>query len=183
VKSYLKLPFTYDVRPLLAQVLAAPQHIGAIPFRQDAYGTPHSSMKDVWVRYRDLRPFLEKKSLEGFDGPHESIWYPAANDYPALFPIVTDLMQRVNGRYLGGILITVLPPGGKIAPHIDHSWHAEYYDKFFLPLQNEPGADFCFESGTISTTPGEVWLFNNQVLHWVENNSQAPRIALIICIK
>jgi aspartyl/asparaginyl beta-hydroxylase (cupin superfamily) len=92
-------------------------------------------------------------------------------------------MAQVEGERLGGVLITKLPPGGKIETHVDHGWHAEYYDKYFIPIINDQGCVFGFEGGGIYARAGDVYWFNNQSPHWVENHSERERIALIVCIK
>jgi len=92
-------------------------------------------------------------------------------------------MAMVRGERLGGVLITRLPPGGKIYPHADAGWHAAYYDKYFVPVQNKAGATFGFIDGDINPSIGDVWKFNNSVPHWVNNDSDEDRIAMIICIK
>ena len=63
-------------------------------------------------------------------------------------------------------------PYNKILPHTDSGWHAEYYDKYYIPIQNEKGSVFCFDSGSIDPERGDVWAFNNSYSHWVENNSK-----------
>jgi hypothetical protein len=92
-------------------------------------------------------------------------------------------MSMVNGERLGGVLITRLPPGGEITAHTDGGWHAEYYNKYYVPIKNLAGSIFGFIDGVIDPNIGEVWKFDNSVPHWVKNNSSEERIAMIICIK
>jgi hypothetical protein len=142
------------------------------------YNEIHSDMTDIWVRYNHIDNLGEH-----FNDEHESVWYPVAFEIPELWDIVFSLMGAVCGERLGGVLITKLKPGGKILPHMDEGWHAGYYEKFFIPIQNDKGAIFCWEDMTIEPEPGEVWQFNNNVKHWVENNSERDRIAMIVCIR
>jgi aspartyl/asparaginyl beta-hydroxylase (cupin superfamily) len=42
---------------------------------------------------------------------------------------------------------------------------------------------FCFESEQLSALDGESYFFENQVPHWVVNNSDRDRITLIVCVR
>ena len=92
-------------------------------------------------------------------------------------------MEYVEGERLGGILITKLPPGGHIRTHFDQGWHASYYEKFYIALQNEPGAVFAFPERNLIAHAGVCFWFDNSVPHGVHNGSHQDRLALIVCIK
>lgn len=150
---------------------------------QRAYGeSPHNKMTDIWVRFNDFKNF-DAANPAAFVAEHESVWYPEYYALPQLRPIIFDLMGFVEGERLGGVLITKLPPGGKIEQHVDSGWHATYYDKFYVAIQNEKGATFDFEDAVIDPTPGDVYWFDNSKPHGVTNDSARDRIALIVCIK
>jgi len=106
---------------------------------------------------------------------------------PALYVIqplpVPCVFNFVGGETLGGVLITKLPPSGIIDKHVDSGWHAGYYDKFYVPIQNANGSLFRFENGDIDAVEGEVYQFDNSVPHWVENNSDIDRISMVVCIR
>ena len=80
-------------------------------------------------------------------------------------------------------MITKIPPGGMVKPHVDHGWHADYYDKYAVQLQGNCDQAFCFENESFSALPGDVYWFNNKVEHWVVNNSSEDRMTMIICIR
>jgi quercetin dioxygenase-like cupin family protein len=94
-----------------------------------------------------------------------------------------NLMTMVRGEELGGVLITRIPPGGECKPHIDSTWHAKYYDKYAIQIEAHPNQAFCFEDGGYASAPGEIYWFENNVVHWVKNDSPVDRITLIISIK
>lgn len=143
-------------------------------------GSPHEQVTDIWARFKDPKECIESGDWSGFVDEHESEWL---RDIPYVRGICSALMGYTGGVRLGGVLITKLPPGGKVLPHTDDGWHASYYDKYFLSIKNLPGAKFCFEGGSIDPSEGEVHAFRNDKLHWVDNNSDESRIAMIICIK
>lgn len=180
-QNFLKIADGLDVAALRLSLVRQPELFGLRTQRADVYGSPHTQMTDIWVRYN--APEHLAQGPVAFNGEHDSVWYPEAAAIPEVRPVVFELMRRVEGERLGGVLITKIPPGGGIAPHVDGGWHAGYYDKYFVPIQNEPGAVFGFEDGEIRATPGEVYWFNNSRPHWVKNDSTRDRIAMIVCIR
>lgn len=185
MKHFTLIEENIDVNPLLEQIEKQPDLWNANDHRKTFAGTPHNEMSDIWVRYNRLDRLCEGR--KAFNGEHVPVWYPAWYALPALKPIVFNLMSKVEGEMIGGILITKIPPGYGIAPHIDDSWHVQYYEKFYLSLKSCPGALFlCDHDGVregLNPKPGELWLFDNRKLHWVENKSSEDRITLIMCIR
>ena len=172
-----------DVLPLQREVLDNIYSFDEYNQRRTFTNSPHVGMTDIWARYNDVTPFLAAGSLDGFDKEHDSVWYPIADKLPSIKKVLFNLMYAVDGERLGGVLITKVPPGGKILKHTDSGWHATYYDKFYVPLLNEKGAVFCFEDGIIDPEYGQAWWFDNSNPHWVENTSAIDRIAMIVCIR
>ena len=150
------------------------------PQRRTAEGSPHSEMTDIWVRYKNPEECIKTGDWSAFTKEHESEWL---KEVPLVKSICKKLMSFLDGEQLGGVLITKLPNGKQIKPHTDSGWHASYYDKYYIPIKNEKGAKFCFNSGEIEPEVGDVWAFRNDEPHWVANNSGSDRIAMIVCIK
>ena len=186
MKHFLKVMERVDVRPLADQIYMHPELWDQHSIRRDAPGSPHSQMSDIWVRFNDVTPFELHGDYSRFSDPHIPVWYPAWEALPALKPIIYNLMAKVEGEMLGGVLITRIPPDCGIEPHKDKSWHVDYFDKFYLSIQSAPGAMFgCDYEGVreeLNPIPGDVWRFDNRKLHWVRNDSVRDRITLIICI-
>lgn len=174
-----------DVAPINAQLAEHPELWDQHSHRRTAEGTPHTGMSDIWVRYND--PAKIALGRDVFNGEHVPIWYPAWDCLQTLRPVIFDLMAKVEGEMLCAVLITKIPPGCGIAPHIDDSWHVRYAEKFYVSLQSEPGAVFACDDGawqeSIQPEPGQIYLFDNRKMHWVDNRSSADRVTLIICIR
>lgn len=187
LKHFIKINEGIDVRPLLAELDAHPELWNAYDRRVTAPGTPHSAVSDIWVRYNDVSEAMRTGEWKGINDPHIPVWYPAWRKLPSLRPIVFALMGQVEAEMLGGVLITRIPPGAGLDPHIDEGWHVEYYEKFYLSLKSGLGANFiCEHEGAreiLNPKPGEIWLFDNRKRHWVQNNSTADRITAIFCIR
>jgi len=180
MSSHEQVSNMMNMQPVINELAANAHLFGEFNARKSAEGSPHAQMDDIWLRYGDVSAMIESGDYSKIADEHDSIWLQAL---PACRKICFDVMALVRGERLGGVLITRLPPGGKITPHTDAGWHAAYYDKYFVPVQNKPGATFGFFDGEINPAIGDVWKFNNSVPHWVNNDSNEDRIAMIICIK
>lgn len=192
MRHFLKIAEGIDVAPVLAELDAHPELWGQIPYRKTFQGTPHSRMDDVWFHYADPARYAPG-DLKSMMNEHIPIWYPAVKAVPSVRRITMDLMARVEGEAIGLVMITRIPPGAGLDPHIDRGWHCDYHDKFYVSLQSEPGSLFCTDgrksydvepepTEALNPRPGECWLFDNHRNHWVVNESPVDRLTLIVCI-
>jgi len=142
-------------------------------------------MADIWVRYNAWENYNPALGLDAFNDPHESVWYPVANEIPHLRLVTNDVLSYLPEPVeLGGIIITKIPPGCVVQPHVDAGWHATYYrDKYALQLKGNMDQAFNFQECSISALPGQVYWFDNSQLHWVTNESDEDRITMIICTR
>jgi aspartyl/asparaginyl beta-hydroxylase (cupin superfamily) len=92
-------------------------------------------------------------------------------------------MRMVEGVTLGRVIITKLPPGKKITPHVDGGAPATYFSRYQIALQSLPGALFTIGDETVNFESGEVWLIDNKKEHSVVNNSRDDRIVMIVDIR
>lgn len=171
------------VAPILHALAVQPQLWNENTLRTTHPETPHKAVDDIWLRFQDLKPYLEGGNASTIVDEHESMCYPAWHRLPQVHGIIFDLMRRVNGVRLGRVLITRLPPGKQIDPHEDGGEHAAYYQRYHVMLQNGPGSLFHCADETVTMKPGEVWWFNNALTHSVINNSADDRITMIVDIR
>jgi quercetin dioxygenase-like cupin family protein len=165
-----------NVAPLLWALQRHPELWNQHTARTESAASPHHGLDDIWIRFGD-----PERCLDG--QPHAPHWYPSA-DVLGVKPLIYDLFAMVQGDSLGGVLITRIPPGAVCKPHIDPGWHAKHYrDKYAIQIASAPGQRFCFEGEHLETRPGDVFWFDNQHLHWVENPTDYERITLIVCIQ
>lgn len=184
MKFFHKLCSGIDVEPLLSALDKNPQLWDQFTVRKDVADGPHGAMSDIWIRYNDIAPFAGRGDFTGFNDAHVPIWYEAYDVLrAALDPILFKLMADVAGEMIGGVLITRIPAGCGIDPHIDRGWHVNYYDKFYLSLKSAPGATFHCGDEVINPAPGDLYHFDNRLEHWVRNDSDSDRMTLIICIR
>lgn len=180
-KNIQGLPFNYDVTQAVKE-LEQPDVWNLHRHRSSFYGTPHTHVDDIWVRYNRWENY-EKDPVAFFGGRHRSVWYPVAKQLPSIKKLVKELLEDIGGGVLGGVLITRIPPGGSVAPHVDTGWHPEYYTKFAIQIKGNEAQGFCFDDELLSALPGQSYTFDNSKEHWVINESDEERITLIICIR
>ncbi len=146
--------------------------------RRKAYA--HAATSDCWVRFRDMQAW---DGSDGLTDEHESVWQPVVHKIPAVWSLVRKVLRRERPERLGGVLLTKIPPGGSVEPHIDSGWHAGYYEKIAVQIRGNKEQAFCFENCELRPVAGEVYTFRNDVLHWVTNDSAEDRITLIVCLR
>lgn len=179
MKPINKLTINFDTQNLKSW-LEECDLFGYYHQRTSIPNSPHAEAVDIWARYKDPTENLKSNDWSSFAAKHESVWLQKV---PYVKSIAKRLMKHLNGSILGGILITKIPPRGRILPHTDSGWHASFYDKYYIPIKNSSGAKFCFNGINLDPNEGEVYAFRNDVPHWVINSSNEDRISMIICIK
>lgn len=180
MRNFLRLGQNLDVLPLLLAIRRRPDLWDQNRLRTTHPGTPHTQVHDIWLRFNEMpEPGHEAEVMD----EHESVDYPAYKVLTEARPLVMGLMTYVGGERLGRVLITLLPPGGVIAPHVDGGSHADYYSRFHIVLQSQPGVAFRAGDEYAHMATGEVWWFDNAQEHEVINNSGEDRIHLIVDIR
>jgi len=180
----VKLAQGIDTAPLLLAIARQPKLWNRHRMRKDYAESPHAQMDDIWLRFNDEKPFKEKDDFTDISEQHDSVFYPEWYALPQARPIVFGLMTRVEGTRLGGILITRIPPGGRILPHADDSWHVRHYNtKIYVVLQSNPQCINRVEDERVAMAPGEAWYFDNTKEHDVVNDGPDDRISLIVSIR
>lgn len=183
MRNFFRIGNGVDVGPILHALAVQPELWNQNTLRTNHPDTPHKAVDDVWLRFQDVKPYLEGGDASAVVDENESIPYEAWSRLPQTHGIIFDLMRRVHGTRLGRVLITRLPPGKQIEPHEDGGAHAAYYRRYHVMLQNAPGSLFHCGDETVTMFPGEVWWFNNALTHSVVNNSADDRITMIVDIR
>lgn len=168
----------YEVSELVDQ-LNNPAVWNRYPVR--LYG-PHSTLSDVWCRYNAWENY-DPRNPAAFNEEHESVWYPIVEELPALKPLIYRVLIAIDAVRLGGVLITKIPPHELCKPHRDKGWHAQTFEKWAISLEANDKQAFCFEEKELRTKPGDLFTFDNSRMHWVVNDSDEPRMTLIMSVR
>jgi hypothetical protein len=160
-----------DVRPLLGQVANHSKLWNTNSSRTSVVSTVHYAVDDIILRFPGKG--VENWNLSPFNALTEAQ------------PIVFRLMGVVWGELLGRVVISRLPPGRTIPPHIDRLQNDRtmFYHRYQVPLASEPGVEFHIEDEQMFLEPGNAYWIANTKQHWVVNNSNAERISMIVDIR
>jgi len=143
--------------------------------RKDYPGSPHRMVDDIWLRFQDPDGNVVDE--------HECIEFAGWHRLASARHIVHTLMRQAEGVRLGRVVITRLPPGGRIDRHADGGSPAEYYERFQVALSARPGVTFSVGDEAFEQRTGDIHWFNNQLEHEVVNNSDDDRVVLIVDIR
>lgn len=170
------------IESLRKELEASPEVWNEIRYRTREYpNSPHREIDDIWVRYNPLKNF--RGDWSEFNGPHVSEWYPVARKLPSAGILACELAVKTRALALGAVLITRVPPGAQVYPHVDGGWHARHYEKFVIQIASAKGQTFNFEGESLDARPGECYWFDNSAPHWVLNPTSEERISLIVCVR
>lgn len=185
-QHFNKIAFDMNVMPLQVALRRMPKLFGKYDDRCVG-DSPHRESSDLWVRYNKREAVEADNQPLGAahpaNAPHRSSWYPAYYQLPQLRSIIFDLMSLVEGEELGTVLLVKLEAGKTIHTHSDGGWAAEYYEKYFIPVQIAQGSVFNFPDGSFNAQLGDVYWFDNSVQHNYVNNSNQDTIMLIVTIR
>jgi hypothetical protein len=183
LKHFARIGEGIDVRPILRELDDNPQLWNVHRERASYDGSPHAGISDIWLRFR---PHGALTSKESYAQPYvDGVFYPGWKRLPSIHGLTFDLMRQFLAVHLGVILITRIPPGGKVGWHHDRGrWAAEYNNvKLYIPLKaNDHCINRCVDESVVMRA-GEAWTFNNLDPHAVENNGAEERITLIITMR
>lgn len=173
-QKYLVFQKTVDVREIAAEVKGiAPYWWGVHTHRQEALDH-HRHTQSIVVRNRKKH---ERDYLPA-NGVHESEETAFSRKYPKTNALVTSLAQEL-GLALGRVVLVKLPAHHQVYRHYDDEESLEGRDRYHLVLSC--GECNVLESGNnrFNVKPGELWFFDNKVMHRAANPSGTPRVHII----
>lgn len=181
--NFFRLAKGVNFNPLLVAISRQPELWDQNTLRTKHPNTAHGAVSDIWLMFneipRDPSDTIDIRLVNDIVVRP----YPAFEKLPQARPLIFDLMRTVEGVTLGRVIITKLPPGKKITPHVDGGAPATYYKRYQMALQSLPGALFTIGDETVNFESGEVWLIDNKKEHSVVNNSRDDRIVMIVDIR
>lgn len=186
MNNFQRIAGSIDVMPLLLAIKRRPDLWKEDTYLRDYPQGPFGEIESIMLRFpvKTVHETEEElqKHVTTYD-QHENVDYPAYKLLTEARPIVMNLMHYVGGERLGRVMINKIAPGGKIFPHADTPSHAEYYSRFHVVLQSQPGVIFRAGDEQVYMGTGEIWWFDNKQEHEVINNSADDRIHMIVDIR
>jgi hypothetical protein len=172
--------YDVDVKSVLTQLEQHPDLFGSVPLRTSYEGSAHKEVQDILLRGPQI---TSEKTLSDLQHEVHCVNYNASRSLSEAYELCLELMYIARGTQLGRIIITKLPPGGKIYPHVDEGVAAEFYDRYHIVLNGSNGNIFTSGFEEVEMLTGQVWYINNHITHSVTNNSAEDRVHLICDIR
>lgn len=88
--------------------------------------------------------------------------------------------EQNGAGYFIRALLTRLPSGASIRPHIDEGESLKRCHRIHLPIVSNPHSFFSVGQTRFHMPEGELWEINNRRVHAVENKGTEARIHLIL---
>jgi hypothetical protein len=109
---------------------------------------------------------------------HESRWTRGSVSYPLARRFLEDIAVAEDGL-LGRAKIVCLPAGRRVYPHVDRGQYYRVRDRHHLVLRSSAGSWLKAGDEEVRMREGELWWFDNNVLHEACNAGDEDRIHLI----
>jgi hypothetical protein len=175
-----------DVKPLLESIDLNADLWNEFPDRlMGANAIQETKFDDIWVHMAqsitEMTPDEQTECLK--HGPYINplnYWRTAYYRLPVK-SILNTLFDHVDGQAYGRVFISRLPPGAEIFPHIDVD--ILHFARFHVALSHDLDQLFMCGDEIYSPKLGEIFWFNNSVMHSVINNSDKPRLSMIVDIQ
>lgn len=121
---------------------------------------------------------MHDRKYQPVDGIHESEEVFFSRQYPKTNALVTALAHEL-GLALGRVVLVRLPAHSQVYRHYDDEAYLQERDRYHLVLSC--GDRNLLESGNnrFNVKPGELWFFDNKVMHRAVNPSDTPRVHII----
>jgi len=184
--NFLRLASNQPIASLMLAIARRPELWKEDTYLRDYPQGPFGEVESIMLRFPEKRVFDQESEVKAykegkhFFDQHESIDYPAYRVLPEARPLIMNLFAAVQGERLGRVMINKIRPGGEIFPHADTPEHVDYYSRFHIVLQSEPGVKFrCGDEWAYWET-GAIFWFNNKLEHQVINESKVDRIHMIM---
>ena len=163
-----------DVDPLLQLLDAKPELWKEIQTRQKFTNSPHKDTETIHVRG------ALKMSA------YYLLWHTGSYDYPcmeylkpALVPLMRPILEQLQVKEMGRVMIVNLKPCGHVTKHNDQGTYADHYQRFHLVLKSN---QHCFQTCGNELQRfevGDVWWFDHKKLHTADNVGDTDRIHII----
>lgn len=145
----------------LAEIETHPEFWKLLTLRQDYPCSAHADTETIVLR----GPTTTEDIFNNFYLAD----FPQMAELPQVCDFLQPIIEKLPAALLGRVMVVKLKAGGRITPHVDEGAYARFYARFHAVLKSSPDCLFTVGDETVYMAPGEVWWFNHQVTHSVQN--------------
>ena len=96
-----------------------------------------------------------------------------------LVPVIDFVQTFYSESYCCKAIITNLPAGGRIEPHIDPGWAFTLQKRFHWAIATNSNVSMTVGDTNIHIPVGEIWEINNKEVHGAVNEGKSDRYHFI----
>lgn len=170
--NFRRLASGLQVRAVSDELAARPDLWRLITVRQAYAGTAHADTESIILR--------GPTSLEGLFDNLDAVDFAQLTELSATLELLRRVVSLIEAREIGRVMLTRLKAGGQILPHRDEGAYARFYARFHVPIVTSPACVFHCGEESVHMEESELWWFNHQVQHRVDNTDGADRVHLIL---
>lgn len=153
------------------EIQQRPELWDLVTVRQQYEGSAHRDTESIILR--------GPTTLDDIFDNLDSVDFPTLAELPATRDLIDRVLDMVQAREVGRLMVVKLHAGGRVTPHTDEGRYAEYFARFHLVLTSSPKCRFHAGGEQVVMAPGELWWFNHRAQHEVRNGGP-ERIHLIL---
>jgi len=157
--------------------------IDADRLRTDLGNIPADAWVPVSRRWFECRGSYDEARLVCPENPQHAQSGEHQGDLISLCPYSQELLNSLECE-VTHFRFNRMGPHSRLTTHIDK--YGKYVDdrvRLHIPVVTNPKSWLTVAGDRLDTKPGECWYLDNHVLHGATNNSDQPRVHLIIDCK
>lgn len=173
LRNFRRFKAAIDTRPFLAEVAAMETLWLASTGRQSEISVQRET-NSIFLRAADRRAHPQ----QNINDVQECLTTSHAARCPAIMRFLGGFSRELRAS-LQRALIVRLKPNGRVHPHIDQGLYYTLRDRYHFVLMSQAGSRLSSGDETVIMQQGEVWWFQNKLLHDAQNDSSDWRIHII----
>ena len=130
--------------------------------------------QSIWFRSADK----DKEPGKDVDDVQMSRPSRLSLSFPTTMAVLAGFASDLSGELSRAIAVR-LAPGSVVYPHIDHGAYYKRRDRYHFVVDSPMGSPMRAGSEEVMMSNGELWWFNNKVIHGSQNLSESWRIHVI----
>lgn len=170
----LRLVEKFDVAPYKSQLDKLPYFWWQINNTRAQNISHHQHTRTILLRTTPNRT----EEYVAHDGVHESLPTPYVAVLSSVHDLVLDFAKRHNYA-LGRVAVVKMRPRSQSYRDFDSEVYLRGRDRFHLVLQAGGGNMLSSGVESVEAKPGELWFFDNSVMHRAHNQADQERIHVI----
>ena len=179
MENFIKLGFV-NVEPLVQELEKREDLWNEFPDRMIGFNLMgEADFDDIWIHMPTSATTMDRDEIMAnlSKVSHATRWHRGYFELPVK-KMLSELFFHVDAEAFGRVFISRLQPGKHIFPHVDQDLQA--FSRFHVAIQSAPGQVFKCDQEEFTPEAGQVFWFNNNKMHSVENNSEFARLTMVV---